>query len=171
MIVNNFRIDTVCFARPPARCALHKFSAGSRWAEYNEAGCSGSIAAAVHARSTRDLWNSKSAPSIPQSRSRDSTVNFANALGVWFRCSQTDRRRKHRARERERERERARWEIPKSVHDPAAMGHRLSFVCRPNVCASYVAACQTAMSDNTKPYTACGFPSYSAISSNNQFAE
>ena len=105
MIVNNFRIDTVCFARPPARCALHKFSAGSRWAEYNEAGCSGSIAAAVHARSTRDLWNSKSAPSIPQSRSRDSTVNFANALGVWFRCSQTDRRRKHRARERERERE------------------------------------------------------------------
>lgn len=35
-----------------------------------------------------------------------------------------------------------------------------------------VAACQTAMSDNTKPHTAFGLPSYSgAISTNNQFAE
>ena len=37
-IVNNFRIDTVCFVRPRARCALHKFSTGRHWAEYNEAG-------------------------------------------------------------------------------------------------------------------------------------
>lgn len=49
------------------------------------------------------------------------------------------------------------------------MGHSLSFVRA--VCAS--AGCQTAMSDNTKPHTEFGLPSYtgSAISTNNQFAE
>lgn len=73
------------------------------------------------------------------------------------------------------------WRVPRwkerrgnGSHEAGPMGHGLSFVHAERTFAhrAAVAACQTAMSDNTKPHTAFGLPSYSgAISTNNQFAE